>query len=212
MEASPTVDYPEMATETETRPIILASRSPRRAALLRQAGIVFEAVPPKHDEPDTARWRFSPEEFAQSASYFKARSVADDHPDCLILAADTVVSLGGKLFGKPTDENDARRILATLSGTTHRVITGVTLYEPATNRRLIGHAVTQVTMRPMSDEELSAYLATGEWQGKAGAYGIQDRADAFVERTAGSFSNVVGLPIELLADMLAALEIRPEKQ
>jgi len=196
-----------MAAKTSTRPIILASQSPRRAALLAEAGVAFEAVPPKHDEPDVSLWKFSPPEFAQSASYFKARSVADDYPDRVILAADTVVSVGGTLLGKPADRDDARRILSILSGTRHQVITGVTLYEPGSGRRLIEHAVTHVTMRPMSAEELEAYLDSGEWEGKAGAYGIQDHADAFVEKTEGSFTNVVGLPIELLREMLAAFGI-----
>ena len=199
-----------MVSDTHKMPIILASQSPRRSALLREARIAFESVPPRHDEPDAARWRFSPEEFAQSASYFKARSVADDYPDRVILAADTVVSLDERLFGKPTDRDDARRILSTLAGTTHQVITGAALYEPAASRRLIEHAVTHVTMRPMPADELEAYLDSGQWQGKAGAYGIQDRGDAFVERTDGSFSNVVGLPIELVLDMLAHFGIQPQ--
>ena len=200
-----------MATATDKRSIILASQSPRRSVLLREAGIAFEAVSPKHEEPDTSLWKFSPEEFAQSASYFKARSVADDYPDRVILAADTVVALQGKPFGKPVDRDDARRILSTLAGTTQQVITGVTLYEPASGRRLIEHAVTHVTMRLISDAELDAYLDTGEWEGKAGAYGIQESADAFVEKTEGSFSNVVGLPIELVLEMLAAFGAKPDR-
>lgn len=183
-------------------PLILASNSPRRASLLREAGIPFEVVIPTLEEPQCATWRFSPEEFAESASYFKARSVADTHDDRLILAADTVVALNGAIFGKPADRDDARRILRALSGTTQDVITGVTLLQPRRNRRFISHDVTRVTMRRMSDAELEAYLDSGDWEGKAGAYGIQNSGDAFIEKTEGSFSNVVGLPLELVTSML----------
>lgn len=187
------------------RVIILASQSPRRIALLREAGIAFEAVTPRHAEPDLADWPLGPAAFAESAAYFKARSVAEDHPDRIVLGADTVVALGGVIFGKPADAADARRILAALAGTTQQVITGVALYRHAARRRLIRHAVTHVTMRPMTDAELDEYIAGGEWEGKAGAYGIQGTADRFVERTEGSFSNVVGLPVELVVEMLGDL-------
>ncbi|UCD30289.1 MAG: septum formation protein Maf [Planctomycetota bacterium] len=196
-----------MTQESNKKPIILASQSPRRADLLRKAGIDFEIARPKHQEPDPHGWRLSPEEYAEAASYFKARSVADDHPDRLILAADTVVALKGKMFGKPDDENDARRILSSLMGTTHQVITGVTLYEPASGRRLISHDCTRVTMRKMSDHEFNTYLASREWEGKAGAYGIQDNADKFIDHTDGSFSNIVGLPMEMLKTMLVKFGI-----
>lgn len=182
--------------------IILASQSPRRAALLRDAGIAFEVAAPKYEEPATAWGHSSPAEFAESASYYKAASVADDHPDRIILGADTVVAYGGEIFGKPADEADARRILSTLAGTMQDVITGVTLLHPAGDKRLIRHDVTRVIMRPMSEAELAEYLASGDWQGKAGAYGIQDSGDHFIERIEGSFSNVVGLPIELVREML----------
>jgi septum formation protein len=127
------------------------------------------------------------------------------------LVRDGRVSLDGRLVGKPADRDQARRILSTLAGTTHQVISGVTLYQPAADRRLIEHAVTYVTMRPMSDAELEGYLDTGEWQGKAGAYAIQEHADAFVTRTEGSFTNVIGLPMELLAEMLVRFGVRPQK-
>jgi len=193
----------DMSIRTGNIPIILASQSPRRADLLRQAGIAFEVISPRHEEPDMHRWQLTPAEYAESTSYFKARSVADDFPDSLIIAADTVVSLNGKMMGKPEDEEDARRILSTLMGTTHEVITGVTLCESSTSRRIINHAVTKVTMREMTEQELSDYLASREWEGKAGAYGIQDNADKFVTRTEGSFSNIIGLPMELVEEMLA---------
>lgn len=184
--------------------LILASASPRRCELLRSGGYAFEVIPAAVPEPTERPRGTSPEAFAVALSYFKARAVAKTVGTGLILAGDTVVALGDVLFGKPLDRDDARRILDTLSGTTHRVITGLTLLDAADRRRSMAYAVTAVTMRPLRREEIEAYLDSGEWEGKAGAYGIQDIGDAFVERIEGSFSNVVGLPMELLADMLRA--------
>jgi septum formation protein len=129
----------------------------------------------------------------------------------LILAGDTIVSLSGRVFGKPLDREDARSILFALAGTTHHVITGVTLLDASSGDRLVRCDTTAVTMRPISDGELEAYLDTGVWQGKAGAYGIQDRGDPFVERIDGSFTNVVGLPMELVTRMLAECGIQRRK-
>ncbi|MBI4579483.1 MAG: septum formation protein Maf [Planctomycetes bacterium] len=185
-----------------SRPIILASLSPRRSSLLAEAGIPFEAVAPRYAEPPPPGVHADPAAFAESASFYKAASLADDHPDRLILAADTVVALGDRVFGKPADLEDARRILTALLGATQQVITGVTLLDVASGRRLISHDVTHVTMRAMSERELEDYLARGDWEGKAGAYGIQGQADRFIEKCDGSYSNVVGLPVELVQRML----------
>ena len=189
--------------------LILASASPRRAALLRELGYDFEVVVSAHKEPETPVDPLSPAAVAEALSYYKARSVALVRPTGLILAGDTVVTYFGRLFGKPVDRADARRIIQTLAGTTHHVITGVTLLDPATSRRAIRHDVTAVTMRPMSEDEVEGYLATGAWEGKAGAYGIQDEADAFVTQVDGSFSNVVGFPLELIGAMLAKWGLTP---
>jgi septum formation protein len=185
-----------------TTPLILASQSPRRSALLTEAGIAFEAVNPRYEEPATSGFHPNPAAFAESISLNKAASLVADYPDRIILAADTVVAVGNEIFGKPADIDDARRILGTLLGTTQQVITGVTLLHPNDNRQLSRHDVTHVTMRRMSPQELDDYLAGGDWEGKAGAYGIQGEADKFVERCEGSFTNVVGLPMELVRDML----------
>ncbi len=190
-------------------PIILASQSPRRVDLLREAGIAFEAVAPACVEPDMNSWASSPEEFVESAAYQKASSVAERFTDRVILGADTVVALDGRIYGKPADREDARRILSALAGVTQDVISGVTILQPSAGRRLTEHDVTRVTMRPMSNEEIEAYLDSGEWEGKAGAYGIQGTADRFVEKVEGSFSNVVGLPVERVLRMLAEFGVRP---
>lgn len=182
--------------------LILASVSPRRASLLREHGYVFDVVEPPLDEPDHLADRASPVQRAEALSYFKARSVASLVESGTILAGDTIVSLRDQIFGKPIDREDAKRILSSLSGTTHQVITAVTLLDAATGKRLIRHDATAVTMKRLSEVEIETYLDTGAWVGKAGAYGIQDRADAFITSTQGSFSNVVGLPMALVAEML----------
>lgn len=182
--------------------LILASHSPRRLALMREYGYKCEVVEPHIPEPASLGEGLTPDQRAQALSYFKARSVATLITDGVILAGDTVVSLSGRVFGKPVDRDDARIILSALSGTTHDVITGVTLLDASTEARLIQHDLTAVTMKQMSEAQLEAYLDTGAWAGKAGAYGIQDHGDAFIERVEGSFTNVVGFPMELVARML----------
>lgn len=183
--------------------LILASASPRRALLMREYGYVFDVLEPPLDEPDHLTDQTSPAQRAEALSYFKARSVAAFVTSGTILASDTIVALSDRIFGKPSDRDDAKRILSSLSGTTHQVLTAVTLLDVSTGERLIRHDSTAVTMKPLSEVELDVYLDTGAWAGKAGAYGIQDRGDAFVTSTEGSFTNVVGLPMELVAEMFA---------
>jgi len=182
--------------------LILASQSPRRAQLLREQGYDFEIRPSPLHEPILPSGHLSPEAWAEALAFFKARSVAEAMDDGIVLAGDTVVSVGATLFGKPSDRADARRILEALAGTTHQVITGVALVNAATGDRLIRHDRTSVTMRALTAAELESYLDSGAWAGKAGAYGIQDHGDAFVVGIEGSFSNVVGLPVELVTQML----------
>jgi len=182
--------------------LILASASPRRAELLRAHGYDFTVIESPLAEPVEFPDDEAPVERAQSSSLFKAESVAGLAGSGWVLAADTIAALGGRVFGKPADRDDARRILKSLSGTTHQVITGVTLLDASTGARLIRHDSTDVIMRRLTDMEIENYLDSGAWEGKAGAYGIQDKGDAFVERIEGSFTNVVGLPMELVARML----------
>lgn len=193
-------------------PLILASASPRRRQLLREAGYSFVVARPPVSEPEHLGPEVPATYRAEALSYFKARSVVGQFESGLVVAADTIVACGGEVFGKPTDLDEARRILAALLGRRQEIITGVTLLDAATERRLIAHDSTVVVMRRPPAEEVEAYLAGGAWRGKAGAYGIQDEGDAFVDRIEGSFTNVVGLPMELLTTMLAEWGYDPGSQ
>ena len=190
-----------MAEDQTTAMLILASSSPRRRTLLSEAGVAFRAVDPPVDEPAELAGCLSPQRLAEALAYFKARAVAERHSEAMVLGADTVVAAGGDVLGKPENADHARAMLACLSGTRHQVITGVALLGPG-RRRMIRSAVTHVTMKPMSEKDIDAYIASGEWQGKAGAYAIQETADRYIEKVEGSFSNVVGLPMELTLAML----------
>lgn len=182
--------------------LTLASASPRRRELLKERGYVAEVVVPPFKEPTAADRDLPPAQLAQALSHFKAQSVALSVRSGMILAGDTLVTLRTCVYGKPVDRADAARILTALAGTTHEVITGVTLLDAATGERSIRHETTAVTMRQLSKEQLETYLDTEAWRGKAGAFGIQDHDDPFVESIDGSFTNVVGFPMELIARML----------
>ncbi|MFQ5429370.1 MAG: Maf family protein [Phycisphaerae bacterium] len=190
-----------MSALHQPEPLLLASSSPRRQALLREASFRFKTARPVLDEPNDPHPHVAPALYAEALAFFKARSVAEQYARHVILAADTIAVLGGEIIGKPADRDDARRILNRLSGTAHEVVTGLVLLEPVSGRRMLCHDVSTIRMRVLPDTMIEAYLDTGAWQGKAGAYGIQDRGDAFIEDIDGSFTNVVGLPMELLAEM-----------
>ncbi|MBC8001315.1 MAG: septum formation protein Maf [Opitutaceae bacterium] len=178
-------------------PIILASVSPRRSELLREMGVEFQVVPSDaaeiHNEHLTAR------EICQINAYRKARVIAKRYPDMLVIGADTLVCLGVSLFGKPRDLRDAERMLAGLSGKTHQVVTGVCLIHLRAHRQRIFADTTDVTFRALSTEQIRDYLAKISPLDKAGAYAIQDHGAMIVERIDGSYSNVVGLPVERLS-------------
>ncbi|MGC9455036.1 MAG: Maf family protein [Phycisphaerae bacterium] len=186
--------------------VVLASSSPRRKQLLEEAGIAFEAVDPPVAEPVDIQEGVLPARLAEALAYFKARSVAESRPNALVLGADTVVSLAGEILGKPADAEDARRMLHALSDTRQAVITGVALL--GVRKRCIASETTYVTMRKITDDEIEQYIESGEWRGKAGAYAIQETADRFVTAVEGSFSNVVGLPMELVTRLLRLAENR----
>ena len=174
--------------------LILASSSPRRKALLTQAGIEFRATDPAVDEWAPACG--NPHRVALENAEAKARAVPGDW----VLGADTIVAVGDRLLGKATDEDEARAILLALSGTTHRVVTGVALR--AKGSLFLRSVETRVTMRVWSDAEFDAYIESSEWRGKAGAYAIQESADRFVTHVEGPYDNVVGLPVDAVRALL----------
>lgn len=184
--------------------VILASTSERRRRLMAEAGYDFEAMSPGLAE-DQLRAR-DPRVLAESLAYAKARVAADRLDRGLVIGADTVVALDGEILGKPVDEADARRILGRLSGSTHEVITGLCVLSARRGERLIGAGVTRVTLKRLTGKELDDYVASGEGLGKAGAYALQENGDKFVARLDGSFTNVVGLPMPMLADFLDVMK------
>jgi septum formation protein len=189
---------------------ILASESPRRIALLRSAGFSFQSVPPSVEESRSEF--FTPAELILFNAFQKAAAIANRYPDELVLAADTIVALGPKVFGKPSDLEDARRMLAQLVAKSHDVITGIAIVH-ARRSRLISRTVrTRVKFRALSALEIEEYLKIAQPLDKAGAYAAQDSPDLIIERIAGSFSNVVGLPMEVVTPLLALEGIRPNPQ
>src|SRR6266700_1154952 len=182
--------------------IILASDSPRRAEMLRRAGLDFKVVPSDaseiHHEQLTAR------EVSQINAYRKARTVAKKFPDALVLGADTVVSLENALFGKPSTMEVAYEMLEKLQGRTHVVVTGICLLHLRSHRQRIFAESTAVTFRPLDAVKIRRYLTRVNPLDKAGAYAIQENRDQIIERVSGSYSNVVGLPMERLSAELHA--------
>lgn len=181
--------------------ITLASSSPRRRHLLDMLGIAHEAIPAEVDE--RTRPGEEAEAMAMRLATEKARSVWERHPERPVLAADTVVAIDGEILGKPRDAADARRMLATLSGRDHRVITAVALAVPA-GEILQQCDVTRVWFRSLTPELIEAYVATGEPLDKAGSYGVQGAGAVLVERVEGDFFGVMGLPVRLVVALLEA--------
>jgi septum formation protein len=174
--------------------LVLASRSPRRQSLLRQAGFTFEVKESGVDEESAPG--VEPREYVAALSERKASAVGRLYDRAIVLGADTVVVVDGAMLGKPSDAAEARRMLGLLSGRSHEVYTGFTLLDRPSNMRSTAVELTRVTFRPLTGEEIRDYVATGSPMDKAGAYGIQDDLGAlFVERIEGCFYNVVGLPL-----------------
>ncbi len=187
--------------------LILASASQRRVALLRQIGVVPDAITPAEID-ESPRKNERPRDMAQRLAIAKARSVWDRCPDAIVLAADTVVACGRRVLPKPAGEREARAFLSLLSGRRHRVYGGVAVVSPdgRTRARLV---VSAVAFKRLSEPELERYIASGEWRGKAGAYAIQGRAAAFVRWLSGSYSNIVGLPLYETSALLSGAGFQP---
>lgn len=187
-------------TVTHTK-LILASASPRRRELLALAGVPFDIVvsPAQEPDPDVNE---HPAAYAARMARLKAAAVAEMHPAAVVLGADSVVAVGETILGKPTDAADALRMLRLLSGRSHQVVTGCALFAPGREPEIFTVA-TDVSMGVVSEERLTAYVATGEPMDKAGAYAIQGGAAAFVTTICGSYTNVVGLPLAEVVEILS---------
>lgn len=179
-------------------PLLLASRSPQRRAILEQLAIPFEVVVPQYEEePSGADPAAEVEQRAQG----KARSVAAGADGRPVLGVDTEVVLEGHVYGKPGDATEAEAMLEALSGRAHEVVSGLCLLTPAWEE--VRHAVTRVSFRALTPRELGLYVASDEWRERAGGYAIQGLGAALVERIEGDYLNVVGLPAAVLVDLLA---------
>lgn len=186
---------------------ILASASPRRRELLTSIGVDFEVLP--SHVPEVHQEGEAPEEYVARLSRDKARFVATQHPSRWVIAADTTVLLGDELLEKPVDARDAERMLATIAGKTHIVYTGVTLENVERDYRETRVAESEVRMLPLSAEDIAWYVKTGEPLDKAGAYAVQGIGAMFIDSIHGSYTNVVGLPLATLFQMLRRAGIDP---
>ena len=184
--------------------LILASNSPRRRELLQNAGFDFDVRPSGIEE--TRLPGEPPEEFARRLARDKALDVArQSEAGSYVLGADTVVAINGEILEKPADAADAARMLRTLSGRTHRVMTGVCLVQAPETVLALTHETTSVTFRNLTEDEINSYVASGEPFDKAGGYAIQGRASRFIPRIEGCYFNVVGLPIPLVYGLVRAV-------
>ena len=190
---------------SHTNSFILASHSPRRYHLLQDAGYAFDVIPSEVDESRFDQQSLSPHAYAECLALAKATAVSKRYPGKLVIGADTIVDLDGQIIGKPRDARDAEAITRQLFTRAHSVITGVALVriqEPLCINRVES---TRVFPKPMTEQQITDHIRGGTWQGKAGAYAIQENGDQFIDRLEGSFSNVVGLPMELLTSLLSEL-------
>jgi septum formation protein len=192
--------------------LILASASPARRQLLTEAGYNFEVRPAGIDEPWGAGFT-DPRAFVEHVAWQKAHAIAtaigrSETEPCIILSADTVGWIDGRSVGKPADEADARRILERLAGTEHELWTGVCLWRWPDNLQIAFQELSRVAMRALSPAELDAYLQTRQWQGCSGAYAIEIGDDPYVRVVSGSKTNVIGLPMERLEQVLAELKVQ----
>jgi nucleoside triphosphate pyrophosphatase len=183
-------------------PLILASASPRRAALLKLLKLDFRIVPAR--VPEAAHEHLSPLEICQLNAHRKAFAVAKKNPDALVLGADTLVFLDNEILGKPRHQAEARRMLARLQGRCHQVVTGVSLIHLRRHQERIFAASTDVLFHPLDEAQVREYVSKVDTLDKAGAYAIQECGEILISEISGSYSNVVGLPVELLREELLA--------
>ena len=178
-------------------PLLLASRSPQRRAILDQLHVPFDVVLPEWEEVVGG----DPVETVRANAQGKARSVAEEAGDRPVLGVDTEVVLDGRVYGKAETASEAEAMLESLAGRTHEVVSGLSMLTPGWE--VIEHEVTRVSFRPLDARDLAAYVGMGEWEGRAGAYAVQGRGAGLIERIEGDYLNVVGLPAALLVRLLA---------
>ena len=183
-------------------PLILASRSPQRKAILEQLGIAFEVLAVDVGEISAGE----PVEVARANALAKAQAAARLRPQNTVLGVDTVVALEGDIYGKPGSDEAARETLKRLAGRTHEVVSGIALLDPVNPQ--VGHEVTKVTFRALDDGLIERYVERGEWAGRAGGYAIQGQGAVLVRRIMGDYLNVVGLPVGKLLDLDLSLMLR----
>ncbi|MHC4149753.1 MAG: Maf family protein [Planctomycetota bacterium] len=191
-------------SDSETS-IILASTSPRRRELLAGAGYKFLAVAPDIDESDFVDERVGACGYAERLALAKAMSVAGKFPHRFVIGADTVVDFNGQIIGKAADAEEAEQITRKLFSGPHKVVTGIAIVKLGDGLEIVESDVTTVYPKKMSQEQVQAHIRSGAWRDKAGAYAIQEGGDEFIERIEGSLTNVMGLPMELLAQMLEGI-------
>ncbi len=181
--------------------IILASASPRRVALLKKIVKEFEIMPSTIDEYRIKK--LDPISFARKAAIFKANDIASKHKDAVVIGADTIVVLDKKIMGKPKNDKQAISMLKALSGRTHEVITGIAVIFPGAKNIISDIEVTKVKMKKIPERQIIEYVKTGRPLDKAGAYGIQEIEDVFIDEIEGDYDNVVGLPVHKLKKILS---------
>jgi len=184
----------------DIKTIILASASPRRKEILEKTGLKFRVDESLYEEKMMPGMK--PRELVRFLSREKAGDVARRHSDAIVIAADTIIVFRGRIFGKPLNRDHAKEMLKALSGNVHSVITGFTIIDAACGKELTGSAETKVFFKRLSDEDIEAYIGSGEPMDKAGAYGIQGLGAVLVKKIEGDFFNVMGLPLYTLAENL----------
>lgn len=185
--------------------IILASSSPRRKQLLSDAGYEFKVVAADINESSFWAEHLEPCKYAKKLALAKANTVAAKYPDSLVIGADTIVDFNGQIIGKPTDAKDAERITRKLFSKAHKVITAVALVRLSDNTEIVESDTTDVHPKKLTTEQLTEHIKSESWRDKAGAYAIQENGDEFIEKIEGSLTNVMGLPMELLQQLLRGI-------
>ena len=184
---------------------ILASASPRRKQLLTEAGYKFTVIRPDIDESAFSTKNVEPCEYAERLALAKAKNIAEYHPDCLVIAADTIAYFEGEIIGKPADRTDAEQITKKLFSKPHKVITGIAIVRLRDDIEINQSDTTTIYPKKLTAEQIAEHIKSGTWRDKAGAYAIQENGDEFIERIEGSLTNVMGLPMELLERLLKRL-------